>query len=110
MVRPITEYAAPLWHSSLTDTDINKIEDLQKTVLGMILGTIYIDYKKYYKICNIPSSYADALQKYDLTTLYERREVLTQNFALDTVKNPNHRNIFDSIQEIKYYIRKNLHN
>ena len=98
MVRPITEYAAPLWHAGLSDTDINRIEDLQKTALGMILGTIYIDYKRYYKIRNNPVSYDFALQKYGLTTLLQRREVLTQKFALETVKNSNHRNMFEFIQ------------
>ena len=33
MVRPITEYAAPLWHSGLSDTDIKRIEDLLKNCL-----------------------------------------------------------------------------
>ena len=98
MVRPITEYAAPLWHSGLSNTDINKIEDLQKTALGMILGTVYIEYKRYYKFRNKPVSYDIALQKYGLTTLLQRREVLTQKFALDTVKNPNHRNMFEFVQ------------
>ena len=54
MVRPITEYAAPLWHSGLSDTDIKRIEDLQKTALGMILGTVYIEHKRYYKFGNKP--------------------------------------------------------
>ena len=30
VLRPITEYATPLWHSGLSDTDNNKIEKLQK--------------------------------------------------------------------------------
>ena len=30
MLRPITEYAVPLWHPGLTDGDSNKIEFLQK--------------------------------------------------------------------------------
>ena len=98
MVRPITEYSAPLWHSGLSDSDIKKNEDLQKTALGMILGTVYIDYRRYYKIRNKPVSYECALQKFGLTTLHQRREVLTQKFALETVKNPNHRNMFEFIQ------------
>ena len=98
MVRPITEYAAPLWHSGLSDSDIKRIENLQKTALGMILGTMYIEHKRYYKFRNMPVSYEFALQKYGLTTLLQRREVLTQKFALETVKNPNHRNMFEFIQ------------
>ena len=30
IVRPVTEYAVPLWHSGLTEGDSNKIEMLQK--------------------------------------------------------------------------------
>ena len=46
VLRPITEYAAPLWHSGLCDADNKKIEKLQKKVLGMILGTKYIEHKR----------------------------------------------------------------
>ena len=38
MVRPITEYAAPLWHSGLSDTDIKRIEDLQKNCIRHDFG------------------------------------------------------------------------
>ena len=106
MLRPITEYAAPLWHSGLSDADTKIIEYLQKKVLGMILGTIFIDHKKYYKIRNEPVTYAYELQKYGLTTLHQRREVLTQKFALETIKNPNHKNIFEFIQAKNMTTRK----
>ena len=95
MIRPITEYACPLWHSALSEAEIKQIEDLQKTALGMILGTFYIDFKKYYKIGKDIVTYEHALQKYGLTTLLQRREVLTQKFALQTVKHPNHKTIFE---------------
>ena len=98
VLRPITEYAAPLWHSGLTEVDKNRIEKLQKKVLGMVLGTKYIDNKRYYKICGDPVSYKFALQKYGLTPLHQRREVLTQKFALETAKNINHKDMFDFIQ------------
>ena len=38
MVRPITDYAAPLWHSGLSDTDIKRIVDLQKNCIRHDLG------------------------------------------------------------------------
>ena len=41
ILRPIAEYAVPLWHSGLTEFDSYKIEMLQKRVLATILGTIY---------------------------------------------------------------------
>ena len=73
LIRPITEYAAPLWHTSLLEWDKRKLENLQKKALGLILGTAYIDYRRYYKINGQPVSYELALKACDLTPLAERR-------------------------------------
>ena len=101
IVRPVTEYAVPLWHSGLTESDSNKIERLQKKALGIILGCVYIDNKRYYSLDNDIASYEQALQKLSLTTLNERREVLTTKFALDTAMNKKHNDFF---------IKKQAHN
>ena len=98
VLRPITEYAAQLWHSGLCDVDCNKIEKLQKKILGMILGTIYIENKRYYSVLGDAVPYKFALKHYGLTTLQEHREVLTQKFALETAKSPNHKEMFEFIQ------------
>lgn len=45
VLRPIAEYAAPLWHSGLLDVDTRKLEKLQRMAIGLILGTKYIDYR-----------------------------------------------------------------
>ena len=63
MIRPITEYAAPLWHSSLTDKESGRLERLQKRALGLILGTTYIENKRYYTYGNQHLSYNEALEK-----------------------------------------------
>ena len=94
MVRPVTEYAVPLWHSGLTETDSNKIERLQKKALGTILGCVYVDYKRYYSLDDDIVTYEQALQKLSLTTLNERREVLTTKFAIDTARNERHNDFF----------------
>ena len=94
MLRPITEYAVPLWHSGLTDADSNKIEFLQKKALGVILGCVYIDNKRYYNLDNNIVTYNQALQKLSLTPLNERREVLTSKFAIDTARNEKHNGFF----------------
>ena len=94
MIRPITEYAAPLWHSSLTDTDSNRLEKLQKRALGLILGTTYIDNKRYYTYGHEHLSYTAALEKTDLIPLDKRREILTSKFALDAFKSERHKDIF----------------
>ena len=78
--------------------DCNRIEKLQKKVLGMILGTIYIENKRYYSVLGDAVPYKFALKHYGLTTLQERREVLTQKFALETAKSPNHKEMFEFIQ------------
>ena len=99
LLRPITEYAAPLWHSSLLECDNRILENLQKKALGLILGTIYIDHRRFYRVKNNPVSYEQALKSCDLAPLNERREILTKNFAYDTFKNPKHKDFFEEITE-----------
>ena len=94
MLRPVTEYAVPLWHPGLTDCDSNSIEFLQKKALMFILGCTYIDFKRYYKLGNELLSYEDTLNKLELTTLKERREILTNKFAINTARNENHNDMF----------------
>lgn len=94
LIRPVTEYVAPLWHSGLTDMDSKKIENLQKKALGMILGVEYIDSVRFYKVNNERLSYKDVLKKFDLISLAERREILTNNFTLQTFKKGLHNDLF----------------
>ena len=94
MIRPVTEYAAPLWHSGLTDGDSDKIENLQKRALGIILGVTYIDNKRYYKHKNQLLSYEKVLELLGLIPLSKRREILTCNFTLQTFKNGIHDDMF----------------
>ena len=63
MIRQITEYAAPLWHSSLTNAESERLEKLQKRALGLILGTTYIDNKRYYTFGYKHLTYDEALEK-----------------------------------------------
>jgi len=49
LLRPIVEYAPPLWHSGLTKCDSEKLERLQKRAVGLILGTTYVNYERRYK-------------------------------------------------------------
>ena len=50
VLRPIAEYAAPLWHSGLIESDTRKLERLQRKVIGLIIGVIYIEHRGYYKV------------------------------------------------------------
>ena len=45
ILRPRAEYASPLWHSGITKAESQKLEELQKSALSIILGIKYVDYK-----------------------------------------------------------------
>ena len=95
LLRPLTEYAAPVWHSSLLDGDDQLLENLQKKALGLILGNTYINHKRYYNVKGKPTSYEDALETYDLVPLKVRRDELTRKFAHQTFNDPMHRDFFE---------------
>ena len=43
-IRPLVEYAVPVWHSGLTTAQTNKLEGIQKRALKLILGYRYNSY------------------------------------------------------------------
>ena len=98
IIRPVAEYAAPLWHSGLTNSDRRRIEFLQKKALGIILGISFVECKKFYKIDKELVPYEEALEKLGLISLESRREILTSNFAVETFKNERHRDMFPKIE------------
>ena len=64
-IRPLLEYACPVWHSSLTCTLNNQLEDIQRRSLRIIYPQM---------------SYKDSITQFDLPTLYDRRELLCESF------------------------------
>jgi len=42
MIRPVLEYACPVWHSGLTVEHRNRIEAIQKRVFRIIFDTVYL--------------------------------------------------------------------
>ena len=68
-VRPLAEYAAPVWHSGLTVKDANALERIQKRACKIIMGKHYISYKQ-------------ALDKCNLVPLCDRREQLCLSFFM----------------------------
>jgi hypothetical protein len=64
-IRPVLEYACPVWHTSLTVEQTNRIEHIQRRTLLIIYGV-----KDYTAICNT----------LELPTLFERRESLSKSF------------------------------
>ena len=76
-IRPVLEYASPLWHSSITKHQIDHIELIQKRACRIILGSRY-------------KSYAEALKTLELCSLVERREQLLRDFGEKLLKSERH--------------------
>ena len=72
-MRSILEQSATVWHSSLTQENSDDIERVQKSAVKIMLGNKYIGYKK-------------SLEKLDMDTLKNTREILCLNFALKSRK------------------------
>lgn len=77
-VRPVIEYAVPVWHAGLTTLQSQQLERIQKRALRIILGNNY-------------TSYADALSTCNLCTLKARRESLCLKFAKSLMNSPTFR-------------------
>ena len=80
-VRSILEYAAPVWHSSLTGEDRLRLEQVQKSALRIILGQEY-------------RSYNSALKISGMKTLFERRRKLCIKFARKSLRNQKFKHWF----------------
>ena len=91
-IRPIAEYVAPLWHSSITIMERTKIERLQKRALRIIMGTEY-------------PGYDNALDMLKLPSLKTRREGLTKKFANSLLKSTKHRKLLPEKREVKRTMR-----
>jgi hypothetical protein len=75
VVRPITEYACPVWHVGLTDEQSEKLESIQRRALNIIYPDM---------------SYRAALSQAGLPRLHQRRENLSRDFFIGILK-PGHR-------------------
>ena len=52
-IRSVTEYCAVVFHSRLNIEESNKLEQIQKTCLGVILGDLYIPYTAAQEMCGL---------------------------------------------------------
>ena len=64
-IRPVLEYACPVWHTSLPRKLSDQLEQIQRCALHIIVPHL---------------SYTNGLNEWDLTTLEERRESLCKYF------------------------------
>ena len=95
LIRPITEYAAPLWHSGLSVDDSKKLESLLEKIIGLAYGIIFKDYQKLLNINGTAMNYDQSVVELGLPKLAERRESLTINFGMKTFKNEKHKGFFE---------------
>ena len=79
-IRPILEYACPVWHTSITDAQTNAIEFVQKRALRIILGRDYTSYSVALSICKLPS-------------LSLRRNTLLIDFGTKMLQSLKHRHL-----------------
>ena len=79
-IRTGIEYAAPVWHSALTQAQRSRLERVQRRCFRIILGREY-------------ESYGQALTRLGCSTLEERREMLTRRFGKSLLRSPQHRDL-----------------
>ena len=85
-IRSLLEQSATVWHSSLSQENIDDLERVQKSAAKVMLQDKYQGYK-------------NALNKLDLETLAERRESICLNFAIKCTKNTKLFNMFPKNQK-----------
>ena len=93
-IRSITEYCSVVFHSRLTVEQSQKIENIQKTCLKIILGESYI-------------SYSAALEMCGLETLFDRRQKRCLNFALKCTEHPKNKRLFPlNVKDSQHILRR----
>ena len=74
-IRPVLEYGTPVFNGALTKKQEKQLETIQKRACKIMLGTSYSTYSEALELCNI-------------STLSERRKKLCLDFAHSLEKNP----------------------
>ena len=95
-IRSTLEFAAPVFHSSMTQDQSRQVEMVQKKAFAIILGLGY-------------RSYEFALETLKQDRLDSRRESISLNFALKCSKSPRHNSMFPqntNIRENMRYVKK----
>ena len=72
VIRPVLEYAAPAWHTSLTGALSDQIEAVQKRALRLIYGSSLFSHRNYESFCS----------ELGISTLRDRREDLCKSFFM----------------------------
>ena len=80
-IRSKLEYASTVWHSSLTLSNRNDLERIQKSAMKVIFKNDYQSYEKSLKVLKMEK-------------LHERRERLSLSFAKKCLKHEKFSNMF----------------
>ena len=88
-VRSILEQSATVWHSSLTEENVNDLERVQKSAIKIILQESYKGYKK-------------GLAHLGIDTLESRREQLCLSFAQKCVKSKKLNHMFPKNEKLHF--------
>lgn len=75
IIRPVLEYACPVWHSSLTHEQSLQIERIQKRALHIIYGPF--------------TDYVELCVSKDISLLHDRRETLCKRFFISMLNKSN---------------------
>ena len=75
-IRSLLEYCVPVWSGSLSFKDSNKIENIQKLVMKILIKGSY-------------TSYSETCEFFQVEKLYRRREKLCLNFGHKEIKKDN---------------------
>jgi len=80
-VRPLVEYAAPVWHGSINVQQTQQLERIQKRACRIILGPTY-------------TTYTEALESTGLQSLDARRHHLCAQFATKCCTSDRYKDLF----------------
>ena len=89
-IRSICEQSSTVWHSSLTQENIEDLERVQKVASKIILKDQY-------------ESYDSALKKLGLEKLSDRRQCLSLNFARKCTKHEIAQKMFPKKDQAAFY-------
>ena len=93
-VRGSLEYCSTVWHSSLTQSDCNDIERVQKAAMKVIMGVRY-------------QGYEEALKFMKIDSLRERRIKMALRFAKKSVRQEHFSSLFPLAKNVHLMTKRN---
>ena len=95
--RSVLEQSSAVWHSSITQENIDDLERTQKSFCKIVLKDKY-------------TSYDNALYKLNMDSLHERREILQLKFAKSGIKHEKLNDLFPKPENLCKMERRNVEN